>query len=65
MSDLNSSGGLRISGIQMKQLNKKYFDTYSDAEIWMLNSGMNTDQTIHKEAGKYFIFTEEKEKTNG
>lgn len=61
MSNLNSSGGLHISGIQMKQMTKKYFDTYSDAEIWMLNSGMETDQTIYKEAGKYYIFVDEKE----
>lgn len=61
MSNLNSDGGLHISGFQMKQMTKKYFDTYSDAEIWMLNSGMETDQTIYKEAGKYYIFTDEKE----
>ena len=42
-----------------RQMPKKWFDTYSDAEIWMLNSGMATDQKIHKEAGRYFIFVDE------
>lgn len=59
MSKLNSGGGLNIGPLVMKQMAKKWFDTYSDAEIWMLNSGMVTDQKIHKEAGRYFIFVDE------
>lgn len=59
MSKLSSGGGLNIGPLVMKQMAKKWFDTYSDAEIWMLNSGMSTDQTIYKEAGRYFIFVDE------
>lgn len=59
MSKLNSGGGLKIGPLIMKQMAKKWFDTYSDAEIWMLNSGITTDQKIHKEAGRYFIFVDE------
>ena len=59
MSKLNSGGGLKIGPLIMKQMAKKWFDTYSDAEIWMLNSGMVTDQKIYKEAGRYFIFVDE------
>ena len=51
MSKINSGGGLNIGPLYMKQMAKKWFDTYSDAEIWMLNSGMVTDQTIYKEGG--------------
>ena len=59
MSKIDSEGGLNIGPLIMKQMAKKWFDTYSDAEIWMLNSGMATDQKIHKEAGRYFIFVDE------
>jgi len=59
MSQLNSNGGLSIGPLVMKQMSQKWFDTYSDAEIWMLNSGMATDQKIRKEAGRYFIFVDE------
>ena len=59
MSKLSSGGELNIGPLVMKQMAKKWFDTYSDAEIWMLNSGMATDQKIHKEAGRYFIFVDE------
>ena len=59
MSKLNSNGGLTVGPLNMKQMKKKWFDTYSDAEIWMLNSGMDTDQTIYKEGGRYFIFVDE------
>lgn len=59
MSKLNSGGGIKIGPLIMKQMAKKWFDTYSDAEIWMLNSGITTDQKIHKEAGRYFIFVDE------
>ena len=59
MSKINSEGGLNIGPLYMKQMAKKWFDTYSDAEIWMLNSGITTDQKIHKEAGRYFIFVDE------
>ena len=54
-----NKGDLKIGPLIMKQMVKKWFDTYSDAEIWMLNSGMATDQKIHKEAGRYFIFVDE------
>ena len=64
MSKLNSGGGLNIGPLYMKQMSKKWFDTYSDAEIWMLNSGMVTDQTIYKEGGRYFIFIEEPENSS-
>ena len=59
MSKLNSNGGITVGPLIMKQMAKKWFDTYSDAEIWMLNSGMVTDQTIYKEGGRYFIFVDE------
>ena len=59
MSKIDSEGGLNIGPLIMKQMAKKWFDTYSDAEIWMLNSGITTDQKIHKEAGRYFIFVDE------
>lgn len=61
MSKLNSNGSLTVGPLNMKQMEKKWFDTYSDAEIWMLNSGITTDQKIHKEAGRYFIFVDENE----
>lgn len=59
MQNLINKGDLKIGPLIMKQMAKKWFDTYSDAEIWMLNSGMATDQKIHKEAGRYFIFVDE------
>ena len=59
MQNLNNKGDLKIRPLIMKQMAKKWFDTYSDAEIWMLNSGMVTDQKIYKEAGRYFIFVDE------
>ena len=59
MQNLNNKGDLNIGPLIMKQMAKKWFDTYSDAEIWMLNSWMVTDQKIHKEAGRYFIFVDE------
>lgn len=59
MQNLNNKGDLKIGPLIMKQMAKKWFGTYSDAEIWMLNSGMVTDQTIYKEAGRYFIFVDE------
>ena len=59
MSKPNGNGGLTVGPLIMKQMSKKWFDTYSDAEIWMLNSGITTDQKIHKEAGRYFIFVDE------
>ena len=59
MSKIDSDGGLTVGPLIMKQMPKKWFDTYSDAEIWMLNSGMSTDQTIYKEGGRYFIFVDE------
>ena len=59
MQNLINKGNLKIGPIIMKQMAKKWFDTYSDAEIWMLNSGMTTDQKIYKEAGRYFIFVDE------
>jgi len=59
MQNLNNKGDLKIGPLIMKQMAKKWFDTYSDAEIWMLNSGMVTDQKIYKEAGRYFIFVDE------
>ena len=59
MQNLINKGDLKIGPLIMKQMVKKWFDTYSDAEIWMLNSGMTTDQKIHKEAGRYFIFVDE------
>lgn len=64
MSKLNSGGGLNIGPLYMKRMIQKWFDTYSDAEIWMLNSGMVTDQTIYKEGGRYFIFIEEPENSS-
>ena len=59
MTKMESGGILSIGPLVMKQMKQKWFDTYSDAEIWMLNSGMSTDETIHKEAGRYFIFVDE------
>ena len=59
MQNLINKGDLKIGPLIMKQMAKKWFDTYSDAEIWMLNSGMTTDQKIYKEAGRYFIFVDE------
>ena len=59
MQNLINKGELKIGPLIMKQMVKKWFDTYSDAEIWMLNSGITTDQKIHKEAGRYFIFVDE------
>lgn len=59
MQNLINKGDLKIGPLIMKQMSQKWFDTYSDAEIWMLNSGMATDQKIHKEAGRYFIFVDE------
>ena len=64
MQNLNNKGDLKIGPLIMKQMAKKWFDTYSDAEIWMLNSGMVTDQTIYKEGGRYFIFIEEPENSS-
>ena len=59
MQNLINKGDLKIGPLIMKQMSQKWFDTYSDAEIWMLNSGITTDQKIHKEAGRYFIFVDE------
>ena len=55
-------GGLQIEGIQMRKFEKKYFDTYSDAEIWMLNTTKTTDGVIRKENGKYYVFIEQETK---
>ena len=59
MSEVTGDSKLSIGPMIMKQMQKKWFDTYSDAEIWMLNSGMTTDQKIYKESGRYFIFVDE------
>lgn len=57
MTTVNGGGGLRFGALVMKGYDKKFFDTYSDAEIWLLNdSGGLTDGIIRKEAGRYFVF---------
>lgn len=57
MSNLQSGGGLRIGPLVMKQFEKRYFETYSDAEIWIGNTRDDHDGIIRKdEYGKYYIF---------
>lgn len=52
-----NKGELEIE-MKMEKMGKKFFDTYADAEIYMLNSG-NSDQKVYKEGGRYFVFIED------
>ena len=64
MSKSAGRGGMRINGLVMQKFTKKYFDTYSDAQIWLDETTKKNDKTIRKENGKYFIFVEQQEETN-
>jgi hypothetical protein len=53
---------MRISGICMKKFERLYFDTYSDAEIWLSNTTIENDGVIRKEGeATYYIFAKPRE----
>lgn len=61
MTSMNSEGGLRVGKIIMKQFEKKYFASYSEAEIWKSNTTEEHDNIIRKESSeKYYIFVRPK-----
>jgi len=57
MASMNSGGGLKLGTIIMKQFEKKYFASYSEAEIWKANTTEEHEDIIRKESTeKYYIF---------
>lgn len=57
---MKNEGNLKIGPLTMRQFKKRYFGTYSDAEIWLSNTTEVTDNVIRKENDqKYYIFVEE------
>lgn len=55
------SGKMRIT-LNMKQYEKLYFDSYSDAEIWLSNTNRLNDGVIRQEGGRYYIFVDTSQK---
>lgn len=67
MSTVKSEGSLRMGPMQMKKFEKKFFDTYSEGEIWLLNGGFNeteTDGILRIEAGRWYIFVRNNNESN-
>ena len=58
MPKSEGSGNFHIGPLSMRQFEKKYFDSYSDAEMFLLNEDNNTDGVIRKETGRYYIFVD-------
>lgn len=59
MADASGSGGIRINKLNMRQFEKKYFENYSDAEIWLAETTQSNDGQIRQEiGGKHYIFVE-------
>mgnify|MGYP003610912386 FL=1 len=40
----------------MKQMEKKYFDTYGDASVWLCTTTEENDHIIRKENEQFYIF---------
>ena len=56
MTGMVSGGGLKIEPIIMKQMEKKYFNTYGDASIWVCTTTEENDHIIRKENEQFYIF---------
>ena len=56
MTGMASGGGLKIGPIIMKQMEKKYFDTYVDAGVWLCTTTEENDHIIRKENEQFYIF---------
>jgi len=56
MTGMASGGGLKIGPIIMKQMEKKYFDTYKDASTWLATTIEENDSIIREEDGRFYIF---------
>lgn len=56
---MRSAGGIKLSGFFMKQLEKKYFPSYDEAQKWLESTDIENDGIIRKDNdAKYYIFTE-------
>lgn len=53
---MQSGGGLRVSKLNMNKYIKKWFDSYSDAELWLENTQQKNDGLIRTEGGRHYIF---------
>jgi hypothetical protein len=56
---MKSGGGLRVSKLNMAQYVKKWFESYSDAELWLENTTQKNDGLIRTEGGRHYIFVVE------
>ena len=57
------TGELKIGPIIMNQLVKKPFETYSEAEEWMLTTTDKNDGQVRRErGGGYYVFAEDTSK---
>lgn len=56
---MRSAGGIKLSGFFMKQLEKKYFPSYDEAQKWLESTDIENDGIIREEPkGKFYIFVE-------
>lgn len=57
---VSGDGNIKVDGFKLVQFEKKHFDNYSDAEVWLENTKVENDGEIRKEAGGgYYIFVKE------
>lgn len=56
------NGKIKVTNFKLIQFKKKYFDNYSDAEMWLSNATIPNDGEIRQEpGGKHYIFVKEDE----